>query len=310
MGFWGTGLYDNDIALDAKDECIELLNDDPNGLKIVSTMIARNYQVISDEYEAPVFWLALADTLWDFGFLDENVKNKAISYIDKAEKEKRFLGATAEIEIQVLQDLKKKLTSENSSVKKLKKTRQFRCEWEIGDTYAFPLTSDYAIEKKVYGEYLIFHKVGETIFYPSHIIPIMLVKITSGGKLPNNVEEFNKMEYIQTGVTKYEERFFPFHGLSSIEEQIAEKMKIEYKRDEYGHLPHYRIALICTSKKDIPNSLIYLGNFKNVALPQNEHIPPAISITSCFWKQQEKMVIDLYYALNRRQSPLYSDSSI
>ena len=44
-------------------------------------------------------------------------------------------------------------------------------------------------------------------------------------------------------------------------EDIAEKTKFKYEVDEYGFLPEYRILLLNTSKKIIPNNLIYVGNF-------------------------------------------------
>lgn len=77
MGTWGTKLYEDDIAIDVKEEYTEKLK---NGLKneeALEQIIDEYKSTIEDSDEAPVFWLALADTMWKLGRLTEKVKKEA-----------------------------------------------------------------------------------------------------------------------------------------------------------------------------------------------------------------------------------------
>ena len=122
------------------------------------------------------------------------------------------------------------------------------------------------------GRYILIQKIDEGNWYPHHIEPIVYVKITNNSVLPKDVNEYNKLEYVQISYSKYDERFFPIDG-SRPAEDIAEKSKIKYEVDEYGLLPHYRLMIVATKKKDIPKNLIYIGRLKDIAFPEKELIP-------------------------------------
>ena len=44
----------------------------------------------SDEDDAPVFWFAMADMQWNYGRLQEEVKNKALYYLDDMKNLQRW----------------------------------------------------------------------------------------------------------------------------------------------------------------------------------------------------------------------------
>ncbi len=179
------------------------------------------------------------------------------------------------------------------------------CQWKIGDVFAYRLESEYAKEKGLYGRYILLQKVDECPWYPNHIIPIVYVRMTQDDKLPNCVEEFEQSIYIQTGVTNYERRFWPY-DFSRLEEDIAEKSKIKYEVDEYGYLQNFRIKMISTSKRVISKNLEYVGNFKNIVLPSKEFIPHSTyNIQPLYWKELEKCAIDFYFNFNLKQAKLY-----
>ena len=166
-----------------------------------------------------------------------------------------------------------------------------------------------AKEKGLYGRYFLIQKVDEGEWYPGHIVPIIYVKITDDINLPSNVEEYNKLEYVQTSFTEYEYRFCPV-DMRRPQEDIAEKSKINYQVDEYGFLPQYRARLLNTSKRVIPQKLIYIGNFADVAQPQNEFIPHTKeNIVSVAWKlfdeTFETRMIKWYCGHNLRELSIY-----
>lgn len=312
MGVFGDGLYDDDVAMDVKDDFLKVYNKGKDPILITEALIRVYQDSISDEDEAPVFWYALADVEWTKGVLQEKVKEKALDYIDLQlgkDGQKSEYKLTSKRKA-VLTRLKLKLLSPQPPVKppNLKIPKVYRCSWEIGDTYALPLVSDCAKEKGVYGEYLVLHKVAEVQYCGSeNSYPVLWIKLTNGAKLPSNAQEFNNLKFIQTGITLYEDRFLPFSGARPIEEQIAEKSKIAYITDEYGFLPQYRVTILDTSKRAMPKTLVFLGNFKNTTPPNNEFVPHEnINVISVFWKNFEKKIINSYFYHTLHQGELYT----
>ena len=170
---------------------------------------------------------------------------------------------------------------------------------------------DLAKEKGLYGRYFLIQKVDEGVWYPGHIVPIVYVKITNNANLPENVEEYNQLEYVQTWFTKYEDRFLPI-DMRRPQEDIAEKAKLNYQVDEYGFLPQYRVKLLNTSKKVIPDKLIYIGNFAHATPPKNEFVPHIEdNILSVAWREFdetfETRMIRSYCGHNLRELRIYSD---
>ena len=83
MGMWGLELYQNDTALDVKDEFEELFNAGKTAQEITGKLAEDYKSIIGSIDEEPLFWLALADTQWDFGVLLSVVKEKALYWINK-----------------------------------------------------------------------------------------------------------------------------------------------------------------------------------------------------------------------------------
>ena len=268
--------------------------------------------LFGDIKEEPLFWLALADTQWEFGVLLPVVKEKALYWIDESVNMLIFKSintSAKENRIKNLNGLRAKLLSTQPKVKKITKKRIYKCQWKYGDVFAYRLESDLAKEKGLYGRYFLIQKVDEGEWYPGHIVPIVYVKITDDINLPSNVEEYNKSEYVQTSFTEYEYRFCPV-DMRRPQEDIAEKSKINYQVDEYGFLPQYRARLLNTSKRVIPQKLIYIGNFADVAQPQNEFIPHTKeNIVSVAWKlfdeTFETRMIKWYCGHNLREFSIY-----
>lgn len=314
MGNWGPGLYQNDITQDVKDDFEESHRAGKPVSEITAKLMADYEDIMGDPAEEPLFWFALADTQWRFGVLLPTVKEKALEWLDKgcACPPIQKIGFSDEAQWnQTLMQLKKELISPPPSPKRPARRRAYQCPWKIGDVFAYPLKSELAKEKGLYGRYFLIQKVDETVWYPRHIVPIVYVKITKDDTLPANLEEYNQLEYVQSYFTKYENRFWPI-DMSRPKEDIAEKSKLSYHVDEYGFLPQYRITLITTSQKEIPTDLIYVGNFEGAAAPQNEFIPHVkINIMDVAWKRFsetfETKMIKQYCNHNRRELSIYRE---
>lgn len=317
MGMWGYELYQNDTSLDVKDEFVELFNAGKTVLEITDKLIEDYKSIMGDTEEEPLFWFALADTQWNLGVLLPVVKEKALYWIGK---DSSMLNCqTIDMSTKAkrknsLNDLQTKLLSPQPPVKKPVKKRIYKCQWKFGDVFAYQLESDLAKERGLYGRYFLIQKVDEGIWHPGHIVPIVYVKITSDANLPSNVEEYNRLEYVQTWFTKYEDRFLPI-DMSRPQEDITEKSKMNYQVDEYGFLPQYRAKLLNTSKGVIPTKLIYVGNFVNAVRPQKEFIPHSKeNIVTVSWKQFdetfETKMIKRYCGHNLRELSIYTDKHV
>lgn len=98
------------------------------------------------------------------------------------------------------------------------------------------------------------------------------------------------MEYVQTGI--------------GFERCVEKGSKVYY--DEYGYLPQYRLKLINTSKRIIPKSLIYVGNFQHVDPPLLENIPrDSLETTGFVWNFFDTHMIDRYFNHTLKQAPIY-----
>ena len=310
MGAWGSGLYQNDTALDVKDEFEKLFNDGKSVQEITDGLTAEFESIMDCADEAPLFWLALADTQWKFGVLLPDVKENALRWIDELKSQAADTPDEAK-QRKALENLQAKLLSPLPPVKKPKKKRIYKCEWKIGDVFAYQLESELAKERGLYGRYFLIQKVDEGTWYPGHIVPIIYVKLTKDANIPSTVEEYDEAEYVQTFFQKYERRFWPI-DMSRPQEYIEEKSKLNYEVDEYGFLPAYRAILLNTSKRVIPKKLIYVGNFPNAIRPQKEFIPHSKdSLITVFWKRFdetfESKMIKMYCGHNLRELSIYAD---
>ena len=86
------------------------------------------------------------------------------------QEENRKLAATRR---KVLGELQQKLNSPQPPENKISQYRLYKCDWKLGDVFAYQFNSEYAKENDFYRKYVYFVKVDETIWYPGHIVPVV-----------------------------------------------------------------------------------------------------------------------------------------
>ena len=309
MGFWGNQLYQNDLALDVKDQLEKALQQNEKNIETITQEIITSYKGVQGNiFEEPAFWLALADTQWRAGVLLPSVKEKAFFWIDQMLEDQDHNRAYS-FQKRMLERLRIRLLSHQPPVKFPVKRRTYHCQWNFGDVYAFPLESNFAKQKGYVGEYLLFQKVDEASWYPGHTVPVVYVKMTHDKKLPGTAEEYDRLAFIQTSFSKYEERFNPIDGTRP-REDIAEKSKMQFETDEFGLLPEYRVLLLNTSKRIIPKNLIFLGNYQNTMQPKKEFVPFSnINLPVVGWSPKmeplDEKIIRWYEGHNLRRLSIY-----
>lgn len=247
MGAWGTSLYANDSASDIRGDYVDKLRRGMSNEEVTEELIKRNWEVMDDEEEEPLFWYALADTQWNYGRLLPEVKEKALYFLGQdAELERWRESGQKQLEawMKTLDKLKTKLLSPMPAEKKVSKYRLYQCKWKLGDVFAYRLDSDYSKEKGFWGQYVVFRKVSEEPCWPGHIIPVIQVYKWIGEKIPP-LDTLPNMRLLEQMV-------------------YSENWLKHFKAEQ-----DYYITLYSTSERVIPhNNLTFLGN-----LPGDDLIP-------------------------------------
>ena len=310
MGAWGANLYQDDVALDVKDEYKDNLRKGKTNEEAMQEIIDKYQELLEDEEDRGVFWLALADTQWNLGRLDEQVKEQALEIIELGTDLKRWEinEKLYNKRKEILEKIKEKLLSPQPEEKRMPKYRTYKCEWKNGDVFAYQLKSEYAKEQGLEDKYLIIQKIDEIDWYPCSTIPLVRVKITEGKTIPKTEKEIDELEYIQTGFTSYERRFAGFSALRPLKDQIK---GMSFNTDEYGLLPEYMASIVITSKNMTKGKLTYLGNYTNITPPQNEFIPICKdNFPTVLWKNFEERLIEMYFGHNKRNLEVYQRRNI
>lgn len=310
MGAWGANLYQDDVALDVKDEYKDNLRRGKTNEETMQEIIDKYQELLEDEEDRGVFWLALADTQWNLGRLDDQVKEQALEIIELGTDLKRWEvnEKLYNKRKEILEKIKEKLLSPQPEEKRMPKYRTYKCEWENGDVFAYQLKSEYAKEQGLEDRYLIIQKIDEIDWYPCSTIPLVRVKITEDKTIPKTEKEIDELEYIQTWFTSYERRFAGFSALRPLKDQIK---GMSFNTDEYGLLPEYMVSIVITSKNMTKGKLTYLGNYTNITPPQNEFIPICKdNFPKILWKDFEERLMEMYFGHNKRNLEVYQRRNI
>lgn len=154
MGTWGTGLYSDDLAADVREEFRNLLGEGLTTEAAVNRLRKEYKSSLRDRDEEPVFWLALADTAWRLGRLDDTVLQNALRVIDSGQDLSRWEdGPDRKKREQVLAKLRTKLQSTQPAPKQVAKTIKSFNEWKTGEVIGFRLLSDRWVLLRVIGHH-------------------------------------------------------------------------------------------------------------------------------------------------------------
>lgn len=159
MGYWSCSLYGNDASLDARDTYLvrlELADSDEEALE----QTKKELEEFIGTDEECLIWYALADTQWKIGRLCDEVKGKAIEFIEQNGGEDLFEGRERKKWGTILKKLEDKLNSPMKPYKKIKKFEQLEL-WNMGDVYAYQFSTKDAEDAGIYKKYILMQKVGE-----------------------------------------------------------------------------------------------------------------------------------------------------
>lgn len=152
MGTWGTALYSDDLAADLRGEFRDLIGEGLNPTAAVNRLKAEYKSSLKDTDEAPVFWLAIADTGWRLGRLDEEARQNALRVIESGKDLARWETSEDRGKRQrVLDKLHAQLLSPTPQPKHIRKPIKAANDWERGEIIGFKLLSGRWVLLRVIG---------------------------------------------------------------------------------------------------------------------------------------------------------------
>jgi len=166
MGVSSTAIFGDDTACDVRDAYRELVAHGSLGPEATDQLLREWGDIIDDEDDGPVIWLALAATQWACGRLEERVKTKAVKIIDSGSSLGRWSenGDSKMLKQRqaVLAKLRAQLEAPQPAVKRIGKLPKKECQWTVGEVLAYRLRS---------GKSVLLHVVGE--FGPSPVLAVL-----------------------------------------------------------------------------------------------------------------------------------------
>jgi hypothetical protein len=138
MGTWGAGLFSDDLAVDVRDEYRGYLEKGLDGPAATERVI-KAFGSSQEGDEAPTFWLALAATQWRYGRLQDDVKARALGFIEDGSDAARFSSDAKLLRERrrVLEKLKTQLTGPQKTASRVKAPAPIVCPWDAGDVIVY-----------------------------------------------------------------------------------------------------------------------------------------------------------------------------
>jgi hypothetical protein len=141
MGYSGAGLYDDDTGADVRNRFRELVADGLAAPDATDMLVEEWGGALDDHDEACAFWLALADTEWRVGRLEDRVRDRALSIIASGEDLARF-----EHDARLLKDRRKvlgglteRLATPQRALVRIRPPFRSQSPVAVGDVFSFEL---------------------------------------------------------------------------------------------------------------------------------------------------------------------------
>lgn len=139
MGTWGAGLFSDDLAADVRAEYRTHLEKGLDGATATERVMEAFASSQTDSDEASTFWLALAATQWRYGRLQDDIKDRALQFIEDGSDVERFSENPKLVRDRkrVLEKVKAQLTGPQRKEARVKARAPVVCPWEAGDIITY-----------------------------------------------------------------------------------------------------------------------------------------------------------------------------
>lgn len=246
MGTWDTGLYQNDLSLDVKDDYIMKLKQGKSDEEALREILSE-YKEESEDIDCKHdYYLALADTMWKKGRLTEEIRIKALQMIEEDKVSERWQSEKIRKErIKVLDKLKLQFEGTMPERKKVSVHKPYVLGWEEGDVYYFQIQEEIKGYEKYLGWYALFYV--DKIYLDDWNVRGIMDEVADAyfflnRDKPNDIEDFYTSKRVCFNVGKSGNR--------------------------------YRVCILERTKRNRPKDLTFLGKCYEFDYPLNDTIEP------------------------------------
>lgn len=169
-------LYASACAGEVRRRYIDLLKEGKASGDAVNILVDASAAELTDPQYCKEFWLALADTMWQYGRLTEQVKANALSVIADTRKTLLALQDTCPhiyaARTHLLNQLEEKLCAPQPEQKKVHPHTRFENNWAVGDVLACRLSQK---AEEYAGGVVCVHVVHKQPYGSGHMVPVIRV---------------------------------------------------------------------------------------------------------------------------------------
>lgn len=234
-------ITDFPLLLDVKEEYLELRKSGMCRSNATNEMLERYSSEIccGVDDDGPLFWIGLADGQYTNRELTSEIAKQAENALDLVER--AGWGVTPG-------DLsRRKIWYRQAPMPEKKlgaKRAKYRCEWNVGDTFAYQLSGAAAEENGVSGQYVLLRKVSDVEFGDGRLLPVVTLSLWEKPHFPVDEKEFMTAQILRVNCGRFA---LP------------------------NNLYEYRVEIIVKNKKQLNAiPLIYVGQFTDVQAPDDE----------------------------------------
>lgn len=191
------------------------LEDGKNNEDAYNDLYSYYQDAIEDEYslESILFWIVVALFQWEYGIVDEMIKEKAIDIIDQNKikllgDEYIYISDLAAIEKDFI-EIKELLLSDNLKYKKIKQKMRYVDPWLKGDVFIYkidlhsitPLViGENNLEKDKYGidgKYIALQKIQNVQSCSRNSVPCLAIYNWISDEKPSDLSIFKDIGFIE-----------------------------------------------------------------------------------------------------------------
>lgn len=235
-------ISDLPLISDVKDEYLLLRKRGESRAEAIRTL-TQSFQNEIENYadeDGMLFWIGLADGMHSNKELTSEIAERGLQSLNTLEQTD-WEVTPGDINRRKIRYAEPPKPERNMS----RKRRVFRCEWQIGDTFALKITETKC--EDLLGKYALIRKLSEIELWDDRVIPIVSISIWDKPDLPQNASEF-----LESTLIILDARNWPMPPGTYV----------------------YRAELEIKTKKQLENlSLQWVGNF-DVPMPKNEYVYP------------------------------------
>ncbi len=188
-----------DNAADVRGLYVDMLHRGKSNEDAVREMLKAAKKDLQDAEFAGEFWIALADTMWNYGRLTEQVKTAALQFIhnqeDFVQRKVEAGEGTVESWTTTLTTIEEKLHRPQPKIKKVSPYRAFKNQWQVGDIYAYRLSGKESADAGWKGQNVFVHVVEKTQYWPGNEVPVVRVFRMMSPTIPD-MQAFASAKYL------------------------------------------------------------------------------------------------------------------